>query len=263
MSEYDAWAVYYDLIHHGLPGEAEFYAGLAIRAGGETLELGCGTGRIAIPMAMCGARVTGLDLSPAMLALCREKLHAMGPVRGRLRLVEGDMREFSLRTRFRSIIMPYRTFMHLLTPEDQVACLQCVRRHIHPKGCFAFNVWKPDMAALAKYIGPLKNRRWRRIDEYRIPRGQGCVAHYHRLACEPVAQRMSEEHRLIEYNRRGSVVHEAVLPLTRAWCMPRELEHLCARCGWRVEAVLGDFDGRPFHPGSIEMIWVLRPDSAS
>ena len=87
MAEFDAWAEYYDIIHQGLSGEAEFYVGQAVRIGGRTLELGCGTGRIAIPMAMSGVAVTGLDRSDAMLAICREKLSAAGPLSGSPRLL--------------------------------------------------------------------------------------------------------------------------------------------------------------------------------
>ena len=63
MAEFDAWARYYDLIHEGLPGEAEFFVGQAARLGGQTLELGCGTGRLAVAMAMSGADVVGLAAS--------------------------------------------------------------------------------------------------------------------------------------------------------------------------------------------------------
>ena len=116
MTEFDAWAPYYDLVHKGLPGEAEFYVGQAVRLGGETLELGCGTGRIAIPMAMSGVCVRGLDNSPAMLEMCREKHRAVGETPGALTLIEGDMRDFSLDKRFGFVALAYRTFMHLLTP---------------------------------------------------------------------------------------------------------------------------------------------------
>ena len=92
--EFDGWAPYYDLIHKGLPGEAEFYVGQAVRIGGPTLELGCGTGRVAIPMAMSGVDVIGLDLSPRMLELCREKSEAVSPLQGSIELVEGDMATF-------------------------------------------------------------------------------------------------------------------------------------------------------------------------
>ena len=78
MADFDVWAAYYDLVHKGLPGEAEFYLGQAVKRGGPVLEVGCGTGRIAISMAMSGLDVTGIDNSAGMLALCREKMAAVG-----------------------------------------------------------------------------------------------------------------------------------------------------------------------------------------
>ena len=73
MHEFDAWAKYYDLIHQGLDGEAEFYIGQAARARSRTLELGCGTGRICIPMAMSGCDVVGVFFG-AMVAKEPEKI---------------------------------------------------------------------------------------------------------------------------------------------------------------------------------------------
>lgn len=78
ITEFDRWAPYYDLIHNGLPGEAQYYLSEALRSGGEVLELGCGTGRVCILTVFSGLRVTGLDISPRMLVLCREKLAALG-----------------------------------------------------------------------------------------------------------------------------------------------------------------------------------------
>ena len=72
MAEFDSWAAYYDYLHPGLPGEAEFYGGQALRRGGPVLEAGCGTGRLAILMAMSGLKVTGVDNSAAMLAVCAQ-----------------------------------------------------------------------------------------------------------------------------------------------------------------------------------------------
>ncbi len=106
-----------------------FFVEAAKESGGPVLEVGCGTGRVLIPTARAGIEITGLDLSPHMLEVCRGKLEAEPEeVRSRVRLVEGDMRQFELGQTFRLVTLPFRPFQHLTTVEDQLACLGCIRR---------------------------------------------------------------------------------------------------------------------------------------
>jgi SAM-dependent methyltransferase len=137
----------YDARHGGseaiIRDDVPFYVGLARQAaevGQAVLELGCGTGRVTIPMAQTGAQVVGLDSSPAMLAVAREKASGLD----NLRFVEGDMRSFDLQERFGLITIPFRSFMLLLTDEDRESCLRCVREHLLAGGCLAFNIANPE-----------------------------------------------------------------------------------------------------------------------
>src|ERR1051325_7194132 len=103
-------------------GDREFYRRMARRTGGPILELGAGTGRIALPLAADGHAVTALDLSPHMLAIARAKAALVLPDR-RPRFVRGTMERFAFPRRFRLVIIPFRAFQHLLTPEAQRRCL--------------------------------------------------------------------------------------------------------------------------------------------
>src|SRR5262245_48031980 len=106
-------ARYYDYTSTGLEGDLQFYVEEAQKAGSPALELGCGTGRILIPVAEAGVEIVGLDLSDDMLAIARRKVDALPEeVRGRIEIVRGDMRTFSLGRRFRLVIIPYRAFLH-------------------------------------------------------------------------------------------------------------------------------------------------------
>jgi len=257
-SEFDGWAPYYDLIHDGLPGEAEFYVGQAVRIGGNTLELGCGTGRIAIPMAMSGVDVTGVDKSAAMLARCREKLRAVGAIPGKLRLVHADMADFDLGVRFSFIAMAYRTFMHLLTPDAQRRCLLAARRHLQDGGVFILSTWVPKPSVIADGIaGPFEGR-FRTVGQYPIPESKDIVVHQYSPMVDEVNQLLIEQHRIQEVDPAGNVLHEVTLPLTRAWTTPQEMNRLVRQCGFRVDAVFGDFDCNPLTEKSTEMVWVLR-----
>lgn len=253
----DDWAEYYDLIHEGLPGEAEFYVGNAVRIGGNALELGCGTGRIAIPMAMSGVRVTGLDISRPMLDVCEAKAAQVQPTKGRLTLAEGDMRDFRLDSRFDFIAMPYRTFMHLLTEEDQRSCLMCVHEHLAAKGVFIFNIWVPSENIIESFTGAKEGKTKSKIERFPLKERDASIVDHHSLWLDVPRQRMIEEHFVREIDQDGRVRRSAVLPMVRRWTTLGELGRLVALCGFVIEGLFGDFDCGPFTSGSMEMVAVL------
>lgn len=112
----------YDLFITGAATEddTQFYSECARRFGGDVLELGVGTARVAVAWAEAGYRVTGLDLSPAMLERARQKAAGMPPaIADRLTFVQGDMSAFDLGRTFPLILVPFRAFQHLLEPAVQ------------------------------------------------------------------------------------------------------------------------------------------------
>ena len=112
---------WYDLYFTGLPGDVEFYIDAALSAGGNVLELGCGTGRILLPIARSGIDVTGLDLNSDLLEILFKKLRSeTEDVGSRVNIIEADFSEFSIGQCFDLIIIPYRSFQHLMTPTDQL-----------------------------------------------------------------------------------------------------------------------------------------------
>ncbi len=259
MAEFDPWADYYDIIHRGLPGEAEYYVEESLRQGGETLELGCGTGRVCIPMAMSGVRVTGLDISAGMLAVCRRKVRLLKRLKGSLTLIQGDMSRFDLGRRFQFIAMPYRAFMHLLTPETQSDCLACVRRHLNPRGRFVLNLWAARPSAIVTARAANVNERLRRAGRYAAPWGESTLLHSHAARYDEFRQLILERHVIREVDSAGKTLRRDELSLTRAWLTPREMAHLVLRSGFEIEGLWGDFEGTPLDADSNEMIWVLRP----
>ncbi len=257
MAAFDCWAEYYDLVHHGLPGEAEFYVGQAVRIGGATLELGCGTGRIAIPMAMSGVDVTGLDDSKAMLDVCRAKKRAIGKTPGKLKLVQKDMADFDLGTEFNFVAMAYRTFMHLLTTDSQRSCLAAVRRHLKDGGLLALNLWAPRPSAIAGLSRP-ESTGLREVGRYPIPGMDDMLVHHCASTFDASRNLLIEEHQLEEVDPKGAVLRSVTLPLIRAVVTPGEMAGLVKACGFKAEALFGDFACGPFDKTSTEMIWLLK-----
>ena len=135
-----------------------WYVKRYLEYGGETLELGVGSGRIAIPAVRKGARVTGLDLSDTMLEQAhkhREKLAKSK--REHLTLHLGDMRSFELARKFDVISIPFNAFMHLYTLDDVDRCLTQVRKHLVDGGILLLDVLVPDLDYLTR--SPFKKPR--------------------------------------------------------------------------------------------------------
>ena len=133
-----------------------WYLELAAAQGGRVLELACGSGRVLLPLARAGHEVVGLDSSPHMLALAREQLDAEEPaVAGRVRLQQGDMREFQLGQTFELAIIAARSFAYLLTRADQQHALAAVAAHLRPGGLLALDLLNPPPAWLLAPPGSL------------------------------------------------------------------------------------------------------------
>src|SRR5687768_10167883 len=129
--------------------DVAFYVQHAGAAGGDVLEIGCGTGRVLLPMARAGATVTGLDGSREMLARCRSKVAAEpAATRARVTLVAGDATDFDLGRSFRLVVAPFRILQQLVTIEEQLGCAISVARHLEPGGRFILDVFNPSFAAM-------------------------------------------------------------------------------------------------------------------
>ena len=142
QQEYDKTAAkYYDWNSPGVEGDVGFYLEEANGIETPTLEVGCGTGRVLFPLAEAGVEVVGLDCAAHMLGVARRKLSKLHEqVQSRIELVQGDMRNFSLRRQFALIIIPYRSFQHLVTPKDQRRALSVIHAHLTERGRLVFNL---------------------------------------------------------------------------------------------------------------------------
>ena len=146
-------AAAYDRVENqGLPGDVTFYVELALASqgiGAGVLELGAGTGRVAIPIAEAGLEVVGLDASDAMLERARERSQAVNGIQW----VRGDMADFAMGRTFGLVIIPFRSFLHLLTAREQASCLRCVYEHLVPGGRLALNFFNPSILPLGESTG--------------------------------------------------------------------------------------------------------------
>src|SRR5262245_1837708 len=142
----EAYDAFYDGSRPQIAGDVAFYDRIAREGGGPVLELGCGTGRIALPLAKAGLHVTGVDRSEAMLTVARRKLAALpASVQAHVSLVNQDMSELNLGLRFSFVFVPFRSFQHLLTIDLQRKSLNAIRHHLEPTGRLALHLFDPRL----------------------------------------------------------------------------------------------------------------------
>lgn len=239
-------ARWYDPAYSGRDADAAFYRSLAQETGSPVLEIGCGTGRVLLPIAQDGLDCVGLDGSPAMLDALRAKQPPPN-----LRLVAAPMQDFDLGPeRFRLIFAAFRPLQHLYTPEDQLACLAAVRRHLAPGGLFAFDVFQPDLARLAR-------AEEAEYEEDRFLDGDDEIVRLATIRRDLATQTQDVAIRF-ERRRDGVAIGSEVERFRMRWYHRYELEHLLARAGFAVVALFGDFDRRLFDRDAPEMVFIAQ-----
>lgn len=242
-------ARYYDAAYAGLLAGGEdvaFYRGLARECGGPVLELGCGTGRVLLPIAEDGAACTGLDASAEMLdALARK------PGAARVERVHARMQDFSLPgRRFGLIYSAFRAFQHLYTIDDQVRCLAAVRAHLAPGGSFAFDVFNPRLDRVAAPSEP-------EAEDLRFEDAGDEVVRFTAQTRDAATQLLDLSMRY-ERRRSGAAVSSETARFRMRWFTRFELQHLMVRAGFSHVAIFGHFDRQPVRGDSPSLVVVAN-----
>jgi SAM-dependent methyltransferase len=233
-----------------------FYVDAAVASGGPVLELGCGTGRVLIPTARAGVPVTGVDLSPHMLEVARERLaHEPAEVRARAELVVDDLRSFALDQTFALVTIPFRPFQHLTTLDQQMACLTAARQHLDPGGRLVFDVFNPRLESLvADDLGEEMGHE----PEFAMADGRRVLRRFRTVSRDLFRQVIQVE--LIYYVTDPDGRHERLVQaFPMRYLFRYELEHLLVRAGFELEAIYGGFEKQPYgtvYPG--ELVTVAR-----
>lgn len=252
ISPYDAWADIYDAVFSYVVDDIPFYLEEAKRSGGAVLELGCGTGRVAIPIAQAGIDVVGLDSSPAMLERARQKRDAVGA--SNLTLMQADMSDFDLPHRFSLVIIPFRGLLSLLSVEDEVRTLTNIRRHLAPGGKFAFDIFVPDLDMLVQEGDVPYHFR----DVTDPSTGKRMVI-WNQTSYDAYSQVMSIRTTIEELNLAGRVSGKMYRDFALRYIFRWEMYHLLRSCGYEILALHGDFQRGDFDESSDEMIWIASP----
>jgi SAM-dependent methyltransferase len=233
LSSYDAIAELYDPWSASVVEDVAFYLAEARRTGGPVVELGVGTGRIAVPIAADGTRVIGIDSSRGMLDVCARRAALAGV---QLDLRVGDLREPPVTERVPLVICPFRSLLHMHTDEDRRSVLEAAYDLLLPGGRFVFDVFTPGAEDIAR-----THDRW-------LEREPGI---FERALWD-------ERKRTLTLTVRAE---QAETTMALAWLSPDEWRALLEQSGFEVEALYGWFDRSPYR-GQEDTVWIARRPSS-
>jgi SAM-dependent methyltransferase len=232
----------YDWEYRRRRKDVTFYRMLAAEREGPILELGCGTGRLTVPLVRDGRQVVGIDISPAMLGHAAERSRRMASsVAARCLLIKADLLALPVRGRFPFAVAAFHTVQHFVDDQDLIALFTGVRRVMGPDGWFAFDVFFPDPRWLSR---PANHRFDRTI--FRHP-GTGQKLAYtfsHRMDSTRRALHMRMHYQPLASNG-AAVGRETTVRLCHRQLAPDEVQALLRRSGLRILARWGGFHGEP------------------
>ena len=236
--------------------DIDFFVDYSRNAGGRTLELGCGTGRVLIPTAAAGCEITGLDLSSHMLDICRDKVSQQPEeVQKRIRIIQGDMTNFDTGETYSLVTTPFRPFQHLINVDEQKACLNCTNRHLVPGGLLIldlFHPYPPRPVDHPRYASEIEDLPEMTLPDGRRLRRTNRTAGYHR-------EQQYNDIELIYYVTQPDGRQERLVQaFPFRYFFRYEVEHLLELYGFRVVDIFGDFDRSSLSSDSPEMIFVAE-----
>ncbi len=236
----------YDVVDEGYDEDYPLTEQWARSLGGPLLDLACGTGRMALRMAALGYQVTGVDITPEMIARARQKAAERSVS---IEWVVADARTFHLQKQFPYIYMLENVFQFFLTREDQEAMLARVREHLHPGGCFLFETRNPSPRNLLEVRHPEPQK-------YTTPDG-GQLVITQQQYYDPMTQ-IQHYTRHLMFLYPGGQQEEKTLHTALRYVFPQEMEALLFYNGFQIRSCYGNWQQEPLTATSRSMIYVCQ-----
>ena len=238
-------AKYYDS-NPRVPNDIPFYQKLIPSPDASLLELGCGTGRVTLPLAADCKYIHGIDISAAMISICREKLTRAGIPPTKASVEEGDITDFDLGRTFDLIIAPFRVLQNLETDAQIDGLFRCIRKHLAPGGTCVLNVFRP-------YLEPeALQKQWNTTGEnlsWEVPVERGRLACYDRRARMDVERLVLYPELIYRRYEGETLAEESVLKIAMRCYYPDTFEKLIVDHGYTVLRRWGGYEGESFGQG--------------
>ncbi len=254
LPEYNVLAEIYDLWASADPAcktTHDFYVRLCSESAGVIVELGIGTGRIAVDVAKKDKNIIGVDISNSMLEQCRLRAMKEG-VLDRIKLIQGDIRTFELHQKANLMIFPFRSIGHFLSLESKKQALQNIFNQLAPGGKFVF-----DHYVFCEPWAKNHDGVSRLMHHSRIP-NEGSLYIWDTYQYNYSAQQMNCTVTIEKTDENGVVGSRIHCPLSFSWIYPEQVRQLAADVGLEFEAVYGDFSYNELKDVSSEQVWLFR-----
>jgi len=253
METYDQIAPFYDIEHASFQDDVDFYREWARACGSPVLDIGCGTGRLIIPLAADGFQVTGIDNSTAMLARARVAVHAAG-LDDHVTLVTADARALLLKQGFRLALCGLGSFAHFTSRTDQENVLTSVWQHLAPGGTLILDLDNAELFGLIERTGQVLH-----LGTWAFGTPRHYLSHLSSPTFDPAGHCLRMTHFYEEYDQGGPV--QRTVAQTVHYLFSRgEIELLLAATGFAVTAIYGSYDLDPYDDESPRLLVVATRD---
>jgi SAM-dependent methyltransferase len=249
MDLYEKVSKYYDIWTEGFQEDVDFYKRLAGRTGGPIMIGMCGTGRILLPLAEEGYEIAGFDKSYAMLDQLTAKVDLLDEeLQENIRIGHGDIRNVQCNKKYRLVVIPFNSFLHLLETEEQEEALRNVAEHLRADGQFVMSVFNPR---LDRPENLLRHRGTR------VTKHGEIISKFESQTFDNSKQRTTV-HMFLDISRQDRELRRVTAVMTLRYMFEREVHELLARCGLTVVETYGDYQFGPLKKNSEIMVFVAR-----
>lgn len=248
---YDRIAAYYDLTHARLTADRDFLLDLVMQTGDPILEIGCGSGRLLLPLIEAGLHVTGLDNSAAMLARARERLAALSPeVQKRANLVETDVLQWQNdNEQFALIIIPYNTLMHFNRQQSK-KLFRLIRDWLGANGRLFIDLENPFTL-----VNSAAQNEFLLEDEFTDPESGESVQQFSRTTLDTNAQQLYVEWKYMASYRQSERNPDSIqVEMSYHYRFPHQLEMALSQAGLKLKNMFGGYGRTPFNEASPRLL---------
>ncbi|MFW9952103.1 MAG: class I SAM-dependent DNA methyltransferase [Candidatus Thorarchaeota archaeon] len=233
---------FYDF--HADRDDINFYLSYAKKSTGKILDLGCGTGRILIPIAKLGKEIVGIDNSDYMLEICKKKIKKeFSSKASNITLKKADITNFELDEKYSLIIIPFGPFNYLESTTEQINCLTCINKHLGSEKILVFDVWYPNNLELIKSehgYDVVKNQPY-----FKMPDGRKVQWGIKNVSVDYNRQLIFEE-MYYNINYPDGKKEKLIYPASMRYFHRYEIEHLLALSGFKINKLYSDFNKNEF-----------------
>ena len=249
---FDIIADLYD-ITSPLKEDISFWLNMAEEYGDPILELGCGTGRILIPLAEKGYNVVGLDISKSMLNILKSKVDNLpNRVREKIEIVRGDFREFKIDREFSIVFSAYSTLYSATTQEEQLSTIRNAYKHLKEHGVLITAQFNPDIKRITE------NARFMTLDfSYQDPNGELIITRTSQTQYYPIEQTLKSI-QVYDLKEQRKPLERYNIELNLRYIYPSEMRLMLAHCNFEIVDEFGDYNLSPLKDKSPNMIFVAR-----